>query len=821
MSALFAGPDRLTEWITPLISATLVGSDDEARPDTLRHDNHQIASKSSSKASSSSLAKIVQVVRIGRPLHKENIDTPLSPKIQEKLSVSLNTTDEILGKIPRSTSTDRLVMNPSRVDETVPTSLLISDGQTTILALLSNETRIGLSELATNDSLFQNNTITKGCVIKLIDWKLDTMGSACSIISSKSSTFSMQKIDYGSDKEEDSDDTDELKDRAVNDIFVQPQGTDLLRDDPLLREHQQLLHQSANNVKRNSHITSDNVIVLRIIGSVEVVGCHGMAEVGRPCYIMDTVDVRRAAKFLTTAEIYSRIQNKNACLIDYFVSKSVYVKPNIVVPSARRISDTPETEIEAVKKRKLFSGDENLVIESASSVPIVEDCDSDRGLEERGRATLASCYNDDDADLPIGNVEELFQSPTKSALNDICKMIEDERKKGLDGGAIKPNNLSSELSSTAPSTLNEYDRKRMQELFKDTPRTRKRKISMNKQTEAKHYVSFDPIEQDVMSDEYSSDMSCDDNDVVNLSIGNMLLTQEEECQFKEDEALNGNQLAAVAVQSKESVDVHPESGSERETHTEVGSTASFIKLANTLEKVKELNTGFEVTGHPSLKDKEICDEPLECQPIHPIVASSNAEENIDVGDDDVSVEEEGDNIFQFETQEVVHHHMQIDRKLSGNPQKFQTMPDKTGEDDDEEFHDALTNEPDDEVVSVTPLDSINENEELDEDSEMVLRPLLGTQHNCGEANHPDDTLKSRNEMSAVTSPASIEATSTEFTFDGWMKNIRNFRNSGRNEVDEWNGSSADAGYGTGGDPIRALLSKYKDNEFRNNDSKVE
>lgn len=825
MSVLFAGPDRMKEWIEPLISSTFLDGDDKITSSGISFDDCQSISKSIPSSSSSLLTKIVQVVRIGRPIHKSNDDTPLSPKMHKRLSLSLNSTDLVLGRMPRSNSTNRLVMNPSRVDETVPTSLLISDGQTTILAILSNETRTSLSKLATDDSFLQNNTITKGCVIKLIDWKLDTLLSACSSTSSKSSLSALENMEDISDKEDDDVD-DEINDGAENDNRNDPKpcvsSVRLLWDDPLVREHHQLLHQSTINADRNKHITPENVVVLKIMGSMEVLGGHGMAEAGRPSYIMDTIDVRRATKFLTTKEIYSRILSKNSCLTEYFASRSAYITPDNFVACARRISETTHTDDQVVKKRKLDSGGESVTDKSVSSLPIVEESERDRGVRERGmrgEAPLRKDSVEDDADLPIGNVEELFQSPTQSKLDEIWKTIEEGQKVEDDeDSAVKPRDRSILPSNTSivpgatSSTTNEYNRQRMKELFKNTGRTRKEKSQPNigfkssnesKQSEVDRGVSSDLIEQveDVMSDEYSSDVSCEDEENANLSIGNMLLSHDEENIFIENEATNKKQLSTHQSKETDGLVSTCEMDARRNADTEAGSTASFIKLSNTLKNMKEPNTRVEFAEHQFIEGKKICDQPLENQPFHLVIASSNAEQNVD----DVSVEGDCDNMFALETQEDSRQYTQMDENRISE--------------DEEQFYDALTSEPEnDEVESITPLDTNNENDELDEDSEMVLRPLLETQENYNISAESANALESRSNDASIKSQTSIEDVTLEFTYKGWMRAVDNFVCSGRREVDEIDRTSlamtptqATNTIQLGGDRIRALLWNDNDN----------
>ena len=313
MTTFFAGSYSLMEWIEPIISGVVMGKTDEMLVgnhiddhDDGCNDNtndENVSGKegeegkekfSKGKAEQVKVgdAKLVQVVAIGRPHRTMNNISSDSSRAKGNNSKSgihrplqrTESTLRFLKNIVNSyddneavdeeeleaiidTSTTIATNGTHRQgydgdnDKSTPTSLLLSDGRTSILAILSNEpTRQKLCHLAQDEMTFDNNTITKGCVIRIQNWEIDTIQNCCPL-----------------------------------------QSNQLHRNDPLIQNY-------CSNVISDSTV-DDTVLVLFVKGTIDILGGHGLSVVGRPNYIMTTLDVRRCLQFLSYEELHHNIDS--------------------------------------------------------------------------------------------------------------------------------------------------------------------------------------------------------------------------------------------------------------------------------------------------------------------------------------------------------------------------------------------------------------------------------------------------------------------------------------------------------------------------------
>lgn len=598
MSVLFAGNSPLQEWIEPLVSLTLVGSDDDS-VETGEADGR--VNTLNTKATRDS-AKIVQVVSIGRLEAKDDRDhgedkgnqfliDGNDDNIGRKSQAALNAPSDY--EYEQRQQRQRL--------RNVPTSLLISDGRTSILAILSTETRIGLNQMARDDSLsqYEANTISRGCIIKISSFRLDTLASSFSFETSG-----------GNDE------------RCVVPTKMEAkvayeERMQLLKDDPLLRDHASLLH---HKYSQHSNISlPEFVIVANVVGPIEVIGGHGLAIVGRPSYVMDTVDVRRAVQSLSMGQFSSKIAPHCDAIIP--ANKKKRKHSSSTDAEKGRISQTKHIVNErrsldrAFNIRELQTMEQPMAVVRRVTMNSVEVFNIEH--PSINSHSSSNSLKTTDEELPIGNVTDLlFGSPTVRSSPSIDAIWRDTTDSGgvtaytasiptTKNGAIIEESISSKHGTNA----NDMD------TSENTAAREKRKGLLQKSADV----------QEVLSDDYSSSSEEED-----MCITNMLLSEDDDDDEDDDQNDDDRKPAYF-----------------REKQTNNGTSGDALNSKQIFAEAVSFESynGEEVYRTPEVEEPVDQDEPLENQPIHPVIIESKDKNDSagnvpDVNDDDISINDD-------------------------------------------------------------------------------------------------------------------------------------------------------------------------------------
>jgi hypothetical protein len=761
MSGVYTGDFTVKQWIEPLISSSLVGGE---------HCRSDVSNNTTTMTPSS----LVQVVSIGRPTLRKTCPIPMrrstmplsteipsidTVKKEDAAASSKSDSNTSNGSttgtgLLRSTSFNNVQQLLKPADDgsvTMPTSLLVSDGSTTVLAVLSRKTRSSLSILASDNSLdsYQNNTITRGCVLKISEWRVDTLASA------------VRAEEAYQSREDDN--------KAASDIEPEDKCSSSLstmdyRNDPLLRDHQSLSHHRYYDRQPQRHLSPDKVVVLYVLGPIEIMGGHGMSALGRPKYIMETIDVLRTINESNGSQISARIHGamigikRNFNEVDDGITRPIDGHDMVHQQSNGATIVTP-----ALHRRTVSSG-----LDKPHNV--TRDVSGDS--------------------IPLGDVAQLFDSPKRSKLNAIWETFAsaspslrnssaDDTNKNLIEmiGAISNDDSSSNTDFPIGVIDPSADPMELKRLFGKIigKGIREDALGNSRPEDGDVMDRFaTQVVEEVMSDEYShSDVSCDDDDDDSrLGINNMLLSQDNAT----DQPKHPVEIA-IAVANESLSD-------------EMEAQKPYIRQQKHL-RIKPV----VVKQNPQISEEECendvedsCEQQqdedlLDTQPIHPV----NLPDQGNVIDDDVSIDDDEDNMLS----DVVQGDNGIDSDIKG-----------TG-DDIQEFHDAVCNEDDlpndDEEGSYTPVETLHDIEGRLDKNDVHLSldiNLLRTQAEILPVNY--------NEISPIDSDEPLWSKSfgqsdVELTYDRWMRSALD----GASNQNETSGLE----YCVNGDSLRKYLCK--------------
>jgi hypothetical protein len=782
MSVLYAGQFKVQEWIEPLISTSLIGTD-------------HVSNDDSSAMATMTPSSLVQVVSIGRPklyrphpILTRRSTMPLSSKmpsttttehLESAVTNDFHSTDNITSGLVRSTSFNHVPQIPKSSDDesaTIPTSLLVSDGTTTVLAVLSSQTRSNLSILATDNSLnsYQNNTITRGCVLKISNWRIETLASA--IQAEEDNVIKGLKGGKKSSVANDDDAVDSIggdKDSSIDLSDAQGSGSDFqcketgaisissmdYRNDPLLRDHQALLHHKYYVGHSQVNLPPEKVVVLHILGPIEIMGGHGLSAVGRPTYIMETIDVLRMIDESTGNRIQAKILENQS--------------NNIRLVAMKRGIDTMNDDTtSSVASRNI-----NNVNDTATVVtPAFHRRTVSSGLDRPHNIT-----RDASGDiLPLGDVKQLFNSPKRTKLNAIWeafaaatstssatnvslntaqnKILHGTRQTLFEVGSSISNDSNDDSSSNTDFPIGMIDGSanptELKRLFGNIiGKDKVEHTSGNTNLEDSEGVDrfATQVVEEVMSDEYShSDVSCNDEDNDSyLGIDNMLVSQD-----------------TTYVQPKRPIEIAIAVAKDR-FHNDMNTQKPLVRQQKHLRikpVIMKPNPQSEELGSDEEDDRSDIDDSdipqpdedlLDTQPIHPVADQGN------VIDDDVSINDDDDDNMLPDVIACGHGF--------GNVIKHQP------EDDIHEFHDAVSNEEDlpnaDDEVSYTPVETLDEIEVRFNESCDDIRlddALLHTQAEVLPLSHQDVTPIVYSDL-PLSKSYEQSGDTIEVTFDRWMR----------------------------------------------------